>query len=63
MEDVFLADLYRRAGDFQSAQAIIEQSQARELESSVARVLDYVCHLIHRKDTASHAILQVLEPI
>ncbi|MGL5082194.1 MAG: hypothetical protein ACRC8A_11980 [Microcoleaceae cyanobacterium] len=63
LEDVFLADLYRRAGDFQTAQAVVEQSEMRNLECSVAKVLDHVRQLIQRQDIAYHAILKVLEPI
>ena len=54
--DIFLADLYRRAGDFQAASQIVEQNQMKSLETSLLQVLEYEKRLIQAEDTAYYHI-------
>lgn len=51
LETIFLADLYRRAGNFEMAQTILERSKTQgELESSLATLFDSVQDLIQAQD-------------
>ncbi len=59
IEEIFLADLYRRAGDFQAASQILEQSQMKILETSLLQVLEYEKRLIQAEDTAYYHIANV----
>ncbi|MEB3281099.1 MAG: hypothetical protein VKK42_19455 [Lyngbya sp.] len=60
IEDLFLADLYRRAGDFQSASQVIENAENKPIETSILRLIEYEKRLIHAKDTAYYQIDQAL---
>jgi aconitase B len=61
IEKIFLADLYRRAGDFRTACQILNQSQKQELEASLVKVLEYEQDLIQAQDIGYYQIAEALE--
>ncbi len=61
IEDIFLADLYRRAGDFSTADKILNRSRNQELEASLVKVLEYEQELIIAQDIGYYQIAEALE--
>jgi|GEM_PF-5735658 len=61
IEAIFLADLYRRAGDFSTARQILNQSQTQQLEASLVKVLEYEQDLIQSQDIGYYQIAEALE--
>ncbi|MGB3402125.1 MAG: hypothetical protein WBA77_05490 [Microcoleaceae cyanobacterium] len=61
IETIFLADLYRRAGDFQMADKILRQSKEIELEASLLKVLEYEQALIQAEDIDYYQIAEAIE--
>ncbi|MGB3188660.1 MAG: hypothetical protein WBB43_04440 [Limnoraphis sp.] len=60
LEELFLADLYRRAGDFITAEKILENAESKSLEPSILSIIEYEKHLIQAKDTTYYQIDQAL---
>ncbi|ERT04907.1 hypothetical protein M595_5143 [Lyngbya aestuarii BL J] len=60
LEELFLADLYRRAGDFISAEKVIKNAEHKSLEPSILRLIEYEKHLIQAQDTTYYQIDQAL---
>ncbi|MGB3535301.1 MAG: hypothetical protein WBA13_17520 [Microcoleaceae cyanobacterium] len=61
IETIFLADLYRRAGNFVTAAQILNQALKYELEASLLKVLEYEQHLIQAQDTGYYQMAEALE--
>lgn len=60
IETIFLADLYRRGGDFQMAEQILHQSKKIELEASLVKVLEYEQALIQAQDIGYYQIAEAI---
>lgn len=60
IETIFLADLYRRGGDFQMAEQILHQSKKQELEASLVKVLEYEQALIQAQDIGYYQIAEAI---
>ncbi len=61
IEAIFLADLYRRAGDFEMADQVLRQNQHSALEDSLVKVLEYEQDLIQAQDRGYYQIAEALE--
>ena len=61
IEVIFLADLYRRAGEFETADQILQQSRCSTLEDSLMKVLEYEQTLIQAQDQDYYQIAEALE--
>jgi hypothetical protein len=61
IETIFLADLYRRAGDFKMANQIICQTKKQNLEASLLPVLEYEQALIQAEDIDYYQIAEAIE--
>ena len=60
IEAIFLADLYRRAGDFRTARQILNQSHKWELEACLVKVLEYEQDLILAQDMGYYQIAEAI---
>ncbi|HEQ72654.1 MAG TPA: hypothetical protein ENN69_09210 [Spirochaetia bacterium] len=55
-DQILLADLYRRMGEFTYAAEFARQGLAREPEEIIRMILEFELKLIKREDTAAHTI-------
>ena len=60
LEELFLADLYRRAGDFITAEKVIKNAENKLLKLSISSIIEYEKDLINAKNTTYYQIAQAL---
>ncbi len=61
VEEALLADIMRRAGEFESALSVCEAGMAKDLDEVMRGVLQYEKVLIARHDTACHTVDEALD--
>jgi hypothetical protein len=60
-QELFLADLYRRLGQFEAAETVCRSGLKKRITAILARSLEFEALLIDRKDRAAHSLEEVVE--